>query len=210
MCAMCCSQVKQLRHAALDAFWASAPLFMIAMGLTVASRYSYENGPSMHGLAVAVVFGGTALPPDIEHATRSRSCLSELGRFDGWILISLCGLYRTIQLYIPLSLSPQTDCTEGAGGGVLLVCTILAVLYAHRSELHYHYHPEDRPLELHKRGTRYSRSNGSESPDTFSVSCHSPCQNLIRMVLPQHSTALIRLLSICYGGGGIGPAWRAG
>ena len=82
--------VKRLRHAALDAFWASAPLFMIAMGLTAAARYpaSGDEALSGHVLAVAVVFGG---------------------------------------------------------GAVLLIFSILSVLMAHKHELHYHYHPEDRP-----------------------------------------------------------------
>ena len=33
------------------------------------------------------------------------------------------------------------------GGVVLTIVSVLSVLWAHRTELHYHYHPEDRPLD---------------------------------------------------------------
>ena len=37
--------VKRLRHASLDAFWASAPLFMIAMALTFLSQVRSAAAP---------------------------------------------------------------------------------------------------------------------------------------------------------------------
>lgn len=81
--------VKRLRLMALDAFWASAPVFMIAMGLTFLAQYTGPDGrPSSGAIAVSSVFGV---------------------------------------------------------GILVTVWAVLAVLRAHRTELHYHYHPEDRP-----------------------------------------------------------------
>jgi len=81
--------VKQLRHLALDAFWASAPLFMIAMALTFLAQYTGpDQQPSYGAVVVASIFGI---------------------------------------------------------GMLVTVWAVLAVLRAHREELHFHYHPEDRP-----------------------------------------------------------------
>ena len=50
--------VKQLRRMALDAFWASAPIFMISMGLTFLSQYTGpDHKPSYGAMVVAGVFG---------------------------------------------------------------------------------------------------------------------------------------------------------
>lgn len=50
--------VKQLRHMALDAFWASAPIFMISMGLTFLSQYTGpDRQPSYGAIVVSSVFG---------------------------------------------------------------------------------------------------------------------------------------------------------
>ena len=43
--------VKRLRHASLDAFWASAPLFMIAMALTFLSQVRSSLADRLSGLA---------------------------------------------------------------------------------------------------------------------------------------------------------------
>ena len=90
--------VKRLRRMALDAFWTSAPIFMIAMGLTFLSQYTGPDyQPSYGAILVSGIFGV---------------------------------------------------------GMLMTVWAMLAVLRAHREELHYHYHPEDRPKRQGKRSAR--------------------------------------------------------
>ena len=74
--------VKKLRRYALDAFWASAPLFMVAMALTFLSQYDLREA-SASALLIPSVFAAGILVSissviTVLHAHRSEVELWEL------------------------------------------------------------------------------------------------------------------------------------
>jgi hypothetical protein len=116
--------VKQLRRMALDAFWASAPIFMISMGLTFLSQYTGpDHKPSYGAIVVSSVFGV---------------------------------------------------------GMLVTVWAVLSVLRAHREELHYHYHPEDRPKRTEKRSFRaLGKGRGRERRESWEDEVDASAEELI-------------------------------